>query len=199
MDYNAFYAELFRPIERECGPLDKAGIFHIIGFDCGGPINFSTVGAEEKKEFVSYVTCELSVREEQVPSSIGRFELLCHSDDESWVRSVITDLARMTLEAEFDHGHTVDITASVGESGLLRGLVLERFAAVEISGRSYGIFRVHGIFADEMQLAIDEGADALFERLKIAGAYPRTFAKRESVAKKGPNQSSQPTSLTRRG
>ncbi len=183
MDYNAFYDELFKPVAREYGPVDEKGIFHIIGFDCGGPINFSTVGLEEKKEFVPYVTCELSVRDEQVPSSHGRFELLCISNDESWVRSVITDLARMTLSDEFDHGHTIDISASVGEDAPLRGLILERFASVRVHDTAYCILRVHGIFPDEMQLATDEGADALFARLKQAGVYPRTISKRKSTAK----------------
>ncbi len=191
MDHNTFYAELFRPIEKEFGPIDAAGIFPIIGFDCGGPINFSTVGAEEKKEFVTYVTCELSVRDEQVPSSCGRFELLCHSNDEPWVRSVITDLARMTLRDEFDHGHTVDVSALVDKSSTLNGVILERFAAVQIGGKPYCILRVHGIFADEMQLAMKEGADALFARLKDTGVYPRTFSARQSTVtrpKKRPPQ-----------
>lgn len=182
MDYEAFYEQLFRPIERSFGKIDPNTIFHIIGFDCGGPLNFSTVGVEAKSAFVTYISCELSVREEQVASSNGRFELMCHSNDEDWVRVVLTSVGRLSLEAQLDDGHTVDISEIAPAEASFRAVALERFASTTIEGRDFSILRVHGITEDELQIAREEGSEALFRRLKSAGVYPNTDVHRASVA-----------------
>ncbi len=182
MDYRAFYSKLFRPVEEAFGPIDSGTMMAIIGFDAGGPLSFRTVGREKKNEFVTYVSCELAVREEQVPSDFGRFELLCHSNDEAWVRKVLTKIGQMSFETEFGHGHTVDISERVGSTACLSGVAIERIASLEIESKEYCILRVHGISAGEMQIAMDEDADALFERLKKAGVYPNTDVHRRSIA-----------------
>jgi hypothetical protein len=48
--------------------------------------------------FATYVTCELAVRKEQVPSSGGRYELLTTVEDEAWARNLLTALGSMSLE-----------------------------------------------------------------------------------------------------
>lgn len=63
MSYHKFYKKLFRPIDERIGPIDAAAIMAIVGFDCGGPISLWTVG-RGREQYVTYVTCELSVREE---------------------------------------------------------------------------------------------------------------------------------------
>lgn len=181
MDCQAFYAELFRPIEKAVGPIDPSTIVAIIGFDGGGPLNFSTVGAEDSVDFVTYVSCELAVRKEQVPSSQGRFELMCHCNDEDWVRRVLTAIGRMSLEALFDDGHTVDVSELAGYESSLRGLVLERYAAVVIDNTQYALLRVHGITSEELEFARSEGPEALLKRLKATGTYPNTDIRRRSV------------------
>ncbi len=182
MDYEAFYDQLFRPIETTFGKLDPNTIFHIMGFDCGGPLNFSTVGVEATSTFVTYVSCELAVRDEQVASSDGRFELMCHSNDEDWVRLVLTSVGRLSLEAQLDHGHTVDVSQIVPDGATLRGIVLERFAAVQIDRADFCILRVHGITEAEMQIVREQGAEMLFEKLRAAGVYPNTDIHRAGVA-----------------
>src|SRR5687767_8438262 len=107
MDYRPFYAKLFQPVEKALGPIDRDTIVAIIGFDFGGPLNFSTVGVEKKASIVTYVSCELAVRKEQTPSTRGRFELMCHCDDETWVRKFVSKVGAMSLEAQLDHLHTI--------------------------------------------------------------------------------------------
>ena len=46
MDYKQFYAALFAPLAATFGPIDKHTIFHIMGFDGGGPVNLSTIGID---------------------------------------------------------------------------------------------------------------------------------------------------------
>lgn len=145
MNYRTFYSKLFRPLSQAIGPIDRDTIVAIIGFDFGGPLNFCTIGAKKKSSVVTYVSCELAVRQEQVPSSHGRFELMCHCDDEKWARQVLSKIGEMSLEAQFDHLHTVDMSPVVGRKAKLRGVVLERFVTAKIKSKEFSILRVHGV------------------------------------------------------
>ncbi len=44
MDYHAFYAQLFSPLDSKLGPIDPETMVAIIGFDAGGPLGFCTIG-----------------------------------------------------------------------------------------------------------------------------------------------------------
>jgi hypothetical protein len=153
---------MFRPLAKAVGPIDRDTIVALIGFDFGGPLNFCTIGAKKKNHVVTYVSCELAVRKEQVPSSRGRFELMCHCDDEKWVRRVLSKIGEMSLEAQFDHLHTIDMSPVVGRKAKLQGIVLERFATTKINSTIFSIVRVHGISRRELKFAMEEGSDAPF-------------------------------------
>jgi len=176
-----FYSKSLRPIESDIGPIDRDTIASIIGFAFGGPLNFCTVGAKKKRGIITYVSCELAVRKEQFPSSRGRFELMCHCDDEAWVRSVVTRIGQMSLEAQFDHLHTVDITPIVGRRAKLRGVVLEQFASTRIKSVEFSILRVHGVSKRELEFAMGQGSEALLTHLKTTDVYPNTVTTRRST------------------
>src|SRR5687767_9061199 len=108
MDYDRFYLELFKPIEERIGKIDAETITAIVGFDFGGPVSLCTVGYG-REQFVTYVTCELAVREEQLPAEFGRYELMISCDNEKWARKILTKIGEMSMESVFEHGHTVDI------------------------------------------------------------------------------------------
>jgi hypothetical protein len=181
MDYQRFYKQLFQPIEERVGHVDEATKMGIIGFDCGGPISLCTVGYG-REQFVTYVTCELSVREEQQPGGFGRYDVMMTCDDESWACKILTKIGRMSLKSVFEHGHTVDIGQIVVPECPLQGLVVEEFARVTIDGRGYGILRFHGVTRSELEFAMESGTDELLERLRHAGIYPRTsIHRRESI------------------
>ena len=179
MDYQRFYKRLFRPIEQGIGPLDKAGIMAIVGFDFGGPISLCTVGREGRRRFVTYVTCELAVRKEQIPASFGRYEVMITCDDEQWAHMILTKIGQMSLENAFGHGHTVDISRVVPRTCALKGLIIEEFARVKIRGKGCGILRVHGITRPELQFAMRFKPEKLLEQLKRARVFPRTSPKRK--------------------
>lgn len=181
MDYNRFYKQLFRPIEERVGHVDEASIMAIIGFDCGGPVTLCTVGYG-REQFVTYITCELSVRDEQQPAEFGRYEVMMTCNDEAWARKILTKIGQMSLDGVFEHGHTVDIGQIVGPDCPLQGLVVEEFARVTVDGRGYGILRFHGVTRSELEFAMESGTDELLERLGRAGIYPRTsIHRRESI------------------
>lgn len=182
MGYQRFYQQLFQPIENRIGHIDEASIAGIIGFDCGGPVTLCTVGYGHKT-FVTYVTCELAVREEQQPTEFGRYEVLMTCDDENWARKILTRVAQMSLECVFAHGHTIDVGPIVGKDCPLQGLVVEEFARVTVDGQNYGLLYFHGVTRAELGFAMKAGAHELLQRLRLAGVYPHTSVhRRESIA-----------------
>jgi hypothetical protein len=175
MDYRRFYKQLF------IGHVDEASIMAIIGFDCGGPVTLCTVG-RGREPFVTYVTCELSVRDEQKPAEFGRYEVMMTCDDERWAHNILTKLGQMSLERAFGHGHTIDISPVVGADCPIQGLVVEEFARVTVDEQPYGILYFHGVTRSELEFAMEYGTDVLLERLRLAGVYPRTsIHRKESV------------------
>jgi hypothetical protein len=181
LDYKRFYRKRFAPLESQIGPIDTNSIFAIIGFDCGGPLNFSTIGAEHGERIITYISCELAVREEQVPSDPGRYEFLCSCDDEQWIRSNITNLGRMSLETEFGPGHTVDMGEVVGPDALIQAVVLVKQCSTIIDGQPYGILRVVGLTRAEMDYKRSHGLPALLRLPKQGGVYPHTLVRRASL------------------
>jgi hypothetical protein len=160
-------------------------MFAIVGFDVGGPLNFCTVGRERKEKLVTYVSCELAVRSEQKPNACGRYELLASSNSAVWVRSVLTDTARMSTEAIFKDGDTLDIGAWVNSGKRrkpkLQGILFKQECRTRIRGKSFGILRCIGITRREMEFAQREGSKALVAKLRAAGVYPHTITTRKSV------------------
>jgi len=149
----------------------------IIGFDSGGPVTLCTIG-RGRESFVTYVTCELSVREQQIPADCGRYEATMTCDDQKWAHQILTQLGRMSFDSEFGHGHTLDLSPLVGETFPIQGLVVEEFARVEIEGATYGILYFHGVTRPELEFAMQAGVDALIKCLKKAGVYPNTSVHR---------------------
>ena len=151
MDYEKFYRRLFVPLESIHGPIDGDTIVAIIGFEAGGPLNFCTFGRESSDRFITYVSCELAVREEQQPSEFGRYELLIACDDERWVRGIVSDIGRMSFEVPFGHGQTMDIGPWVESGESIQGIVFEKVCATKIDRKPYGVMRIIGVTRPEME------------------------------------------------
>jgi hypothetical protein len=181
MDYEAFYRQLFAPLEAEIGPIDPDTLFAIFGFDGGGPLSFNTIGANSGGPFVTYVSCELAPREKQVPSAAGRYELLCSCDSQQWVRSIVSKLGQMSLRTRFGHGHTVDIGPVVDPASPIQGVLFDAQCATTIDGKEYAVYRVIGITRAELEYKQQRGSEALVAALKVAGVYPHTAVNRASV------------------
>ncbi len=181
MDVQRFYKRLFAASEPYIRPIDKNTIVAIIGFDDGGPLNYCTIGRDQDEQFVTYISCELAVRPEQLPSQFGRYELLASCDNAKWVRSIVTQIGRMSLATVFGHHHTLDIGPWVQPSDPIQGVVFEKVCKAKSGDESYGILRCIGITRTEMEFACERGSAKLLGRLRKAGVYPNTTCQRESV------------------
>jgi hypothetical protein len=180
VDYRDFYRHLFAPLEETHGRVADETIMAIIGFDAGGPLSFS-VFQKPVDGSTTYVSCELAVRSEQQPSEFGRYELLATSDDEGWVRSVLSDIGRESFGCRFGDGHTLDIGAWVSSDAPIQGVVLELASTALIDGTPYGVLRCVGVTRSEFEFARKAGVPKLLMALGKAGIYPRTLTGRASV------------------
>jgi hypothetical protein len=167
-----FYKSLFAPLTRAVGPVDKTTLVALVGFDAGGPLSFCTIGRDQRQEFITYVSCELAIRPEQMPSDDGRFELLASCDDERWARSILTDIGRMSFEVAFGAGHTLDIGPWVGAAHSIQGVVFEQVYSIEVSGERYSILRCLGLTRSELEIAQEHGSAVALSSIKARGAYP---------------------------
>jgi hypothetical protein len=161
-----FYDALFAPLIATYGPLDRDTLTAVVGFDAGGPVSLCTVGYGGPTPTL-FVTCELAVRREQIPSKCGRYELLAISSDEEWARSTLTNIAEMTFEFAFGHLHTLDIGPWVEEDAKIQGILFTEAYTVVIAGEQYAIFRCSPLTRDQLERAMDGQAEELATELGI--------------------------------
>jgi len=133
----AYYQALFAELKAKVGALGESTATGIVGFSAGGPV--SIVQAGER----GYVTCELSLCPEQVPSVEGEnYELLCRlSLTERQAQTLLTGLGNLSMEATLGHGHTVDVTALNAAPGLSI-VSLRHFSSTVVEGKRCGIYEV---------------------------------------------------------
>jgi hypothetical protein len=137
MGYQQHYVTLFGALEAEYGALDGETITAVIGFSAGGPVSLC-----ERRAARLFVTCELSLYEEQKTSTDGlRFELFCKDDfDEEQARALFTALGALSMEARLGDKHTVDASQIVkARTDVVR---LTLFSRARIEGAEYGLYRV---------------------------------------------------------
>jgi hypothetical protein len=136
--YHQHYAKLFEQLQRTYGALDGETIAGIIGFSAGGPVSMC-----ERKAARLFVTCELSVYDEQMRSTDGiKFELFCKDDfDEEEARAILTGLGRLSMQAQLGDNHTVDLTPI--ENARTKTVRLELYSKVTIEGTQYGLYRIY--------------------------------------------------------
>lgn len=174
MTDDQFYKALFAPLEAQVGALDPETITPIVGFDAGGPVSLVTVGRACGEEFVTYITCELAVRPDQQPSTSGRYELALTCNNADWASELLTNIAHMTLEVAFGHGHTLDVKPWLGRRSPVQGLAFEGLSQSTIEGEPYSVLRLHGLSRHELKQAYQGGVEAVLAQRHSQGLYPRT-------------------------
>src|SRR5262245_23266402 len=110
-----YYRTLFAQVEESIGSLSRVTDTAVIGFSAGGPVSMIQVVGKH-----AFVTCELSLYEEQVASAEGEsYELLCRLPlTKRQVQGLLTAVGAMSMEAQLGHGHTIDISAIDSAPGL---------------------------------------------------------------------------------
>ena len=137
MGYQLHYAKLFEELQLQFGTLDANTTTWVIGFAAGGPVSMVT-----RKDAKLFATCELSVYEEQRPSTEGvKFELFCMDDfDEGQAQTLLTALGALSMQAQLGDRHAVDACQISGTG--VKQVRLHLFSTAEIEGIGYGLYRV---------------------------------------------------------
>jgi hypothetical protein len=136
MSYRQHYAVLFDRLEDEFGRLEPETITGIIGFSAGGPVSMCKL-----TQAALFVTCELSMYDEQKPSSDGiRFELFSKDDlNEKQAQTILTALGAFSMDAQLGNNHTVDVSVAEASVDVIK---LELYSTSEIDSHRYGLYRV---------------------------------------------------------
>ena len=134
----AHYEALFAADVARLGVLTPSTSTAVIGFRAGGPVSMVQVEGQHV-----FVTCELSLYPEQIPSSEGeRYELLCRMPlSDRQTQDLLTGLGALSMEAELGDGHTVDVSAFEVEPSLTV-VRLSHFSSAVVDGERYGIYEV---------------------------------------------------------
>lgn len=138
MSTSEHYEALFSDLQREIGPLGPLTTTGIVGFSAGGPV--SILGVPGKNV---YVTCELSLYQEQIPNTAGeRYEFLTELPlEERDAQILLTELGNLSMEARLEHGHTVDVSPVCEVPGV-KVVRLQQRASCTTEDGNFGVLEV---------------------------------------------------------
>ncbi len=132
------YDTLFAKVVSTFGALRSEIMSAIIGFGVGGPVSVAVVDGKPV-----YVTCELSLYPEQLPSVEGeRFELLMESPlNQSEIQDLLSALGRLSFNTQLGDGHTIDVSGISPPNGP-KLVSLQHFSSVSTPTGQFGIYQV---------------------------------------------------------
>ncbi len=132
--YNALFAEVVTTF----GALRSETMSAVIGFGAGGPVSVAVVDNKPV-----YVTCELSLYPEQMPSAEGeRFELLFESPlNQSDIQNLLTALGRLSFNVQLGDCHTIDISGISPPEGP-KLVSLRHFSSISTPTENFGIYQI---------------------------------------------------------
>ena len=184
LEWQAWWDARLAALEASFGPsFDQ--VWHATPpFDRGGPAD--VVAFCNHVPGWAFVTCDLVGDSGQPESSLGAYELMiCTRQREEWAPHFISGLARYTLEAALEPGHTMDIGNVLAEDTTLNALLfaepdipINRFSA---RGRRFGVLLCLGITRSEFDYRWSHGHEALLDLLRRHSVFPYTDLRRPPV------------------
>jgi hypothetical protein len=150
------------------------------GYDLGGRAD--VVCFRESVDGAVYATCELIGLDDQLPTSLGNYELVvCHRGAETWGAGVINSLAYYTLEARVEPGQTMDLGPARPVGSTISAFLFMDFGRFEVRGRKAGLLLCIGITPDELAECRRGRREFVEAELKKSGVYPFTDLQRRST------------------
>ena len=138
MTTSEHYAALFSELESRVGKVSDHTLTSIVGFGAGGLVSICEIPGKN-----AYVSCELSLYRQQVPSAEGlRFELLSvGSFTEEDCRRIFTAVGALSFESQLGHGHTAEVSVAFG-GGAEVLVQLNLFSQTQTMDGRFGIYEV---------------------------------------------------------
>ncbi len=135
---------------------------------------------------ICYVTADLSGEPSQQQNSLGNYELMvCTRESADWSPSIISRLAKYTLEAVLQPGDTMDIGSALpaGSTGAAFLFTEPSVSpnAFTVGGKRSGVLLCIVITSQELQACMRNGSSKTLQRLKESGIFPFSDLKRRSI------------------
>lgn len=136
MDYQQFYLELFKPLEKAYGVLDEETLTSIVGFSAGGNVSLVLSKATNL-----YVTCELACYPEQQKSTENvNFEFFSKDTfSEDDCISFFTALGNLSFNATLGDGHVINVSSFFEKCERVQ---LKLFSKSQIGNDCFGLYEV---------------------------------------------------------
>lgn len=151
-----------------------------LGPDLGGTADI--VYFHHHVDGIVSVTAELIGNEDQVPNSMGNYELaICARDDDDWGPNIIGQLAHYTLETPLEPGETMDIGPATPDGSTIAAFLFCDYGQFQVRDQDAGILLCLGITADELHMCRNGARPRVESLLKSEGVFPFTDLYRKSV------------------
>jgi hypothetical protein len=185
-DWEKQWNERLKALEDRLGPSAKSVYHAFLPMEIGGTPDI--VYFTKYVPGYTYVTAELTGwQHEQKKNRIGNYELMiCSRKKSDFALSVITELARYTLESKFNVGDTIDLAGAVPKSSNLAALLLAepdvKNPRFKLFGKPAHLMLCVGITGEELAFhQKQKGGDGLLKLLKQKKVFPYTDMKRKPV------------------
>jgi hypothetical protein len=127
------------------------------------------------------VTSELIGRNDQVPNSLGNYDLaICHRDNEEWGPNLISRLAYYTRQQRLDVGDTMEIGGAAPKGSSIAALLFAELGRFTVRGRAAGVLLAVGITKDELSACRSGRRKVVEDALHDSGVWPFTDLSRLS-------------------
>jgi hypothetical protein len=197
-EWDKEYEDKQAGLERVLGKMHDMVGHAIIPFDIGGTVDmyYFLNGING----TGFATMELIKPDGtgSKPNRLGTYELVAFTKElynhdvgemlpfntvERRLCGIMTTIGAYSFQAKLEPKETVEVPGKEGEPNFC--VVLDEYKpnGIEftIGNRKHGLLLVIEIFRDEMNYAMKNGSDKLFEKLKAKGHYPYSDLNRESV------------------
>ncbi|QDV23858.1 suppressor of fused domain protein [Aureliella helgolandensis] len=151
-----------------------------IGAELGGTADI--VYFHNHVDGIVSATAELIGNADQVPNSLGNYELvICSRNDDDWGTDLIGQLAHYTLEAALEPHQTMDIGPATPDGSTIAAFLFCDYGKFTVRDQDAGLILCIGITAPELEACRNGSRERVESLLKSNDVFPFTDLYRESV------------------
>jgi len=197
-EYVRYYEQKEQALEAVLGKMNDIVGHAIIPFDVGGAVDMYYF--QNHIEGVGFATMELLDPNGNgpKPNMLGTYELVAFTKQrynyaketqtpfnlmERRICGIFTTIGNYSFQAVLNPGETCEIPG--GDKDESRYLIFDNYkpegGVFKIDKKSHHLLLCMEIFKSEMEFAIENGGNELFEKLKQAGYYPYSDLNREAI------------------
>lgn len=162
-DWTRLWDARLKALEAALGPAEDVVLHSQVPFHLDGGADVLVF--RRHANGVAYVTADLIGDDRAKPNGTGQYELMiCPREDAEWAPSLISWLARYTIDGVLSPGDTMDMSRGFPQPTALAALLFVDHARINVNAKPAGVLLCVGITADELQYRAENGSDALISK-----------------------------------